>query len=75
MTVTCLSGLLFFAPAGGGVVDFVENFFCGRILREILRFFASRFVFSNMKNRRVRNVLHVTRGGLSVDRFEIFRVK
>ena len=74
MTVTCLSELLFFEPAGGGVVDFVENFFCGGLLREILQFPYSRLVFSATKNRRVRKVFRVTRGGLIVDLLEVCRL-
>jgi hypothetical protein len=59
ITPTRFSAMLVFAPAAGGVVDFVENFFCGGFLQEKWRFFCSHVVFIVMKNRRIRNWLHV----------------
>jgi hypothetical protein len=52
-----------------------KTFFVAVFLGEFLRFACSRFVFSITKNRRARNMLDVTRGGLIADRLELFRAK
>ena len=52
-----------------------KTFFVAVFLGESLRFACSRLVFSITKNRRVRNMLDVTRGSLIADRFELFRAK